>query len=522
MKKRPYWFMIVFSLVFILGNVACTLPATPIDPATTSQSLFGEPNAPETGGPDGTGEDNALGIPESKETENVRRDDRAFEQCEIDPTIGDFLYTKSEIGYNWVDATGGTWNDLSMNSYLPLDLPFNFPFYGETFSTIYVSIHGWMSFYNTEPTSPWVGMGSSSEDSWYAVAPYATPISWNSGNPGFYNLTLTSPNRFVVEYNNVYSQFMPDLPIGTYQAIFYENGTIDFNYDLVENEYGLPYSTGINHGAIYSNYVDHTFGSFPVDDVTLRFVPPERWVFITSAEMTASTDYTLTWVGHSNVTIDEYHVFVDYSYHASTTSEYMDLAVLSTGWNYIEVYMETGGHNYTVGMQLLVDIDTPIISIDYPPDSGNLYDAKVNWTAYDPTSYISYFDILIDGFYLKTVDGWTSETYVIIPNEMYHNITVVAYDVVGNFDWDFSIVWYNRTTAAAGFVVAHDEYTLWDVRDLYEGLGYLVDQISGTLSLSALNSYDAIFIGGGGMMWPEADLNVLTDFIDGGGKLVVS
>ncbi|MFX1368841.1 MAG: hypothetical protein ACFFAY_09605, partial [Promethearchaeota archaeon] len=521
MKKKPYLLLVTFSLIFILGNVVSIIPSIPTSPRNTSPAAPEGSNIDELIDIPWQVEDNKENDPESKETEDVQIREKQYQQSAVDPTSGSFAYDKTLISYNWVDASGGTWNDLSGASYLPILLPFVFPMYGENFSVAFVSRHGWLSFYNTQPDRPWVGLGSSNEDSWYAVGPFATPISWEYGDPGFFNLTQTSPSRVIFEYNNVYSDYWPNDMIGTFQVILYENGTIDFNYDFLQDT-GAPYSAGLNHGAISDNFVSHTFGSFPVIDVSIRFTPPEKWLFITSSEQSASTAYTLEWEGHSNVTIDRYHVFVNSTYYYGTTPlEYFLLPSLSTGWNWVEVYMETDGTNYTTGMQLLVDTDKPLISIEYPIDWGSLYDAKVNWTASDWTSNINYFEIIVDDVYLKTLGSSITETYLVLPNEEWHNITVVAYDLVGNYDWDNVTIWYNRTVPAAGFVRVHGQDDLWDVQNYYGNQGYAVEVISDSLTLSRLKDFDVIFIGGGGMDLPGSDQTIIMNYVDNGGKLVV-
>ncbi|TFG04943.1 hypothetical protein EU538_11830, partial [Candidatus Thorarchaeota archaeon] len=180
------------------------LPDVPMDTAASSSARSEESIAHNDGTSVRQVEDNTLDTFRSEGMGDVRPENQEFQPCEMDPTTGDFLYTKTEISYDWIDATGGTWNNMSEDSSIALDLPFSFPFYGENFSTVYVSRHGWMSFYNMFPDSDWVAIGSSDEEFWYAVAPYAIAISSWQGTPGVYNLSLTSPSRFVIEYNSVY------------------------------------------------------------------------------------------------------------------------------------------------------------------------------------------------------------------------------------------------------------------------------------------------------------------------------
>jgi hypothetical protein len=518
MKKKPYLLLAVFTFIFILSNFASSLPAIPMITGNPSDYTMENLGPPESVDSLQQFEDDNTGVQQSKGTVDTKTQ---FILSDIDPTYGDFDYNETVLPYNWEDTTGGTWNDLSINVSVMLELPFEFPFYGENFTNIYVSRHGWMSFYNTDPYYPWVGLGSSDESSWYAVAPFATPIDWQSGNPGVYNLTLTSPSRYVIEYNDVNSEYYQDELIGTFQVIFYDNGSIDFNYDWVQNTYSVPYSIGLNHGAIWSNYEQHSISSFPIDDLTLRFDPPKKWLYITSEDESTSTDYNLTWEGHSNETIVNYHVFLNFVWYGTTPLDFITMTGLPNGWNWIEVYMETGSMNYTTGAQVLIDTDDPAVTIAYPSDMGTLNDGKVNWTYSDPTSYVEYFEVYVNNSFYERVD-FNNYIYLVLENQRWYNVTVIAYDPLGHSGSDTVIFYYDRTVPAAGFITTHNENPMWDIRDLYSSRGYLTGLITDSLALDNLMLYDVIFIGDGGNSWPAPDITALEDFVNGGGKLVVS
>ncbi|KXH75882.1 MAG: hypothetical protein AM326_08380 [Candidatus Thorarchaeota archaeon SMTZ-45] len=309
--------------------------------------------------------------------------------------------------------------------------------------------------------------------------------------------------------------------IGTFQVIFYDNGSIDFNYDWVQNTYSFPYSIGLNHGAIWSNYEQPSVSPFPIDDLTLRFDPPKKWLFITSEDQSASTDYNLTWEGHSNETIVAYHVFLNFVWYATTPLDFMFMTGLPTGGNWIEVYMETGGMNYTTGTQVLVDIDDPTVTIAYPSDLGTLNDGKVNWTYSDLTSWVEYFEVYINNSFYERVDFY-NYIYLVLENQIWYNVTVVAYDPLGHSGSDTVTFYYDRTVPAAGFITTHYENPMWDIRDLYSSRGYLTGLITDSLTIDNLTLYDVIFIGDGGDSWPAPEITALEDFVNGGGKLVVS
>ncbi|MFX1483155.1 MAG: CARDB domain-containing protein [Promethearchaeota archaeon] len=518
MKKKLYLLLSVFVFIFILGNFVSSLPAIPRGTSNPSDSARENNGSPESIDIRQQVEDDNTGRLQSKRTVDTKRQ---FLPSGTIPTTGAFDYSTTTLPYNWEDATGGTWNDLSMSDSVMLTLPFEFPFYGMNFTNIFVSRHGWMSFYNPDPYESWIYPGSPEEYSWYAVAPYAAAIDWQSGNPGVYNLTLSSPSRYVIEYNNVMSQYYPNPLVGTFQVIFYDNGTIDFNYDLIENPYDFPYFIGLNHGAISSNYEQYSISSFPVDDLTLRFDPPKKWLLITSEDKSASTDYNLAWEGHSNETIVVYHVFLNSVWYGTTPLDFMAMTGLLTGGNWIEVYMETGGTNYTTGVSVLVDTDDPTVTIAYPSNMSTLNDGMVNWTFSDPTSYVEYFEVYVNNSFHERVDYY-NYVYLFLENQRWYNVTVVAYDPLGHSDSDTVTFYYDRTVPAAGFITTHNENPLWDIRELYSDRGYLTGPITDSLTLDNLTLYDVILIGDGGTSWPTSDITALQNFVDGGGKLVVS
>ncbi|KXH75881.1 MAG: hypothetical protein AM326_08375 [Candidatus Thorarchaeota archaeon SMTZ-45] len=157
MKKKLYLLLSVFAFIFILGNFASSLPAIPRSTSNPSDFATENLDSPESIDFRQQVEDDNIGKLQSKEPVDINSQ---FFPSATDPTAGDFDYSTMTLPYNWEDATGGTWNDLSVSETVMLTLPFVFPFYGENFTKIYVSRHGWMSFYNTYPSAPWVGIGS--------------------------------------------------------------------------------------------------------------------------------------------------------------------------------------------------------------------------------------------------------------------------------------------------------------------------------------------------------------------------
>lgn len=66
-----------------------------------------------------------------------------------DPDGFGYIYESSQeqdsVTYNWIDPTGGTPLSLADDAYAPITLPFDFPYYGQTLTTLNVCSNGFLS-----------------------------------------------------------------------------------------------------------------------------------------------------------------------------------------------------------------------------------------------------------------------------------------------------------------------------------------------------------------------------------------
>jgi hypothetical protein len=159
----------------------------------------------------------------------------------------DFGYTWDDsVAMNWIDATSGTKTGMSGSSNGqragPINLPFSFNYYENTYDSIYIAASGYLSF-EDEGTWPWQPNIPSPAQPNNIVAPYAAPFDLaNSGstNRVYYASGGTAPNRyFVVEWYKVefyYDEFY------TFEVILHENGDIVFQYQTMS--YGNGWACG--------------------------------------------------------------------------------------------------------------------------------------------------------------------------------------------------------------------------------------------------------------------------------------
>ena len=165
--------------------------------------------------------------------------------------------TSTPINYQMNSSSTSTWYDASTNgNFLPISgddvsgsvtLPFTFTFYNASFTQLYISSNGWLSFSNPSPTdygNPSFPTTSSSYS--YALAPFWYDLE-------IYNTTYfwSTPNFAVIEFVNpiYHSDFTT---VGTFEVVLFANGDIMFIYQNINSDYGA--TVGLNFGLDSSYY----------------------------------------------------------------------------------------------------------------------------------------------------------------------------------------------------------------------------------------------------------------------------
>ncbi|MBL7766274.1 MAG: choice-of-anchor J domain-containing protein [Chitinophagaceae bacterium] len=160
-------------------------------------------------------------------------------QLEVTSTVGCTNYLVNPITLAPTAPAGptnpGPAGDDIVTGAIPIGFPFNF--YGTTYTDIYISTNGFISFL--------AGQGSgccSGQLIPDAFAPNAVvAIDWmdlntnNGGNIDYYN--LTSPNRMVIRYNSVATYSATGVCDG--QIILYDNGKIEIHNNSITTTGGL-------------------------------------------------------------------------------------------------------------------------------------------------------------------------------------------------------------------------------------------------------------------------------------------
>jgi len=180
------------------------------------------------------------------------------------------------VVYDWVDITSGTSTDFNSiwNISERISLPFTFPYYENSYSHIYITAPGYLTF--TESVDPYGGI----LDGWSPhniIAPFWSffdySMSSSLGNV-YYQFFGTEPNRyFIAQWDQIQNS---NGDIFTFQAVLYENGDIKFQYHEIPTSKYYPASVGIEDskgldGLVYLN----ASNDYPSQEKAVYFTRPE-------------------------------------------------------------------------------------------------------------------------------------------------------------------------------------------------------------------------------------------------------
>lgn len=212
----------------VMATVSCDSPALTVQPATASFGTIGR----------GQVARNALvpfcvtvahDAPLSQTHRfrvNISYDTRT-ESRQRNFTIGDYASDPS-APFAWVNTSSGTVVSLGDDDNVAVSLPFSFPYYGNTYNTVYIVSNGYLALGGPEYSLSNVSIPDSAGPN-AIIAPF-----WDDLNPASvgivrHHLLGSAPNRFwVVEWNGVppYGQ----TGSRTFQVILAEDGRIKFQY----------------------------------------------------------------------------------------------------------------------------------------------------------------------------------------------------------------------------------------------------------------------------------------------------
>ncbi|MFW9970232.1 MAG: S8 family serine peptidase [Candidatus Odinarchaeota archaeon] len=173
--------------------------------------------------------------------------------------------------YTWVPTYAGAAYLYGGNFYINISLPFEFHFYDQTFSNVYVSSNGWLSFVNPTPSSMNnIPFPLSLPDYHYMIAPFWDDLL-TTGSTG-YVIVKSYPTLWVVEWENILHA-SNGATVGRFEVVLYKTGEIVFNYDYLDYTEG-GYTCGLNLGVDTRYYNSYQGLTNLTNDFSILFNPP--------------------------------------------------------------------------------------------------------------------------------------------------------------------------------------------------------------------------------------------------------
>jgi len=255
--------------------------------------------------------------------------------------------------YNWIDASGGTELLLSDDGYSTVSLPFEFQFYNDTFSTIYLGANGYLSFVDPSPSDYSNDLIPSGDlDNYYLIAPFWDDLQPASGG-GSGNIYVQSFGTYwVAEWLNI-NHYNGGL-VGSFEVILNETGEIIFNYDYID--YYSGYTCGLNLGVDTQYYNSYQGLDDLTDDFSIQFayeLPDHDLVVSLETPIMAEVGntYMIDATVSNNGLNDEYDVdlflYLDDVIVESTTISSLPVGVSET-INYLWTPTELGEYIFSV------------------------------------------------------------------------------------------------------------------------------------------------------------------------------
>ncbi len=237
----------MLAIVMLLVMTSASLTAPVIDDSSgRPRSAPVSPPGPRQGPEAGISKDPATGLYVATGLGSVQDQAQRMLADAGPVTIGG----PDDYGYRWDDGAPNSWIDASSGADTgvgnttqfsgPIGIGFPFKYYENTYSQVYVSRHGYLSFNNvalddSQSAIPNPGPPNN------VIAPHWVPVDRVIGYVRHF-AGGTAPNRwFAVEWNRVLSYSS----LYTFEVVLYENGDIVFQYGSMSQDYGACQASGI-------------------------------------------------------------------------------------------------------------------------------------------------------------------------------------------------------------------------------------------------------------------------------------
>ena len=246
--------------------------------------------------------------------------------------------SNNDYEYNWIDISEiGTIYNFPTNDQAGerIFIDFNFPFYGNTYSSLIINPNGWVGF--EDDSESWDNISIPSIDApRSAIMPLwddLNPINDNCNEYCSGNVyTHGNDERFVIWFDDVahwYTNFEDSYY--NFQVVIYSNGDIDINYNSLIGEYDATIGIQDASGSVG---IQVAFGSnFASDEKSLLFSRGLDWInFVgnTSGQLSYGETFTHNFnVGSSGLSAGDYFGYIKINSNGGTSSDLISLEVES-------------------------------------------------------------------------------------------------------------------------------------------------------------------------------------------------
>ena len=149
-------------------------------------------------------------------------------------------YESAGLTFNWIDISGtGSETSISdeINGNTAVNLPFSFPFYGDDFDEIYVSVNGFISFSEIPASGAPVNfpMPADLDNAMHKIAPFWNNLNAEDG--AVYTHHDADSGFFIVQWDNLrLNNSDPEDGTFTFQLLLHESGNITFQYQQMSGD----------------------------------------------------------------------------------------------------------------------------------------------------------------------------------------------------------------------------------------------------------------------------------------------
>ncbi len=456
------------------------------------------------------------------------------------PAIPDYALVSSS--YEWIDTSiNPILNQGQEPYYEEIDLSFAFEFYGISFSSVYVSQNGYLSFKDSNPTESWGNQfPTSGYDMSYIIAPFMEGFLYG-GSLGTVSALNASGSCIISWENMEYNGYEV-----SFQVILYEDGSIKFQYDNIgyisyEVKVGLNLGDNI-HGESYTGLTTQT------NDFAFKYVP---YMENTIPTMTLPADisyysndgqvHTLSWtIIDPDVLSPVYQIIVDgevavngASWLSGVTIDF-DVSGWEGGPHTVIIFVEDGyGGLILDQVSIFVEEIPEILSPgDLEFQEGTSQPQILTWEILDDTLSNPTYNISVDGVLMVENEPWPGDNSISYDVSSFsagnYVVELVVDDGKGNTDIDTVVVSVNSAPIiTTPEDIAYYEGTsdsniiIWTITDVSVNNPTYTIEVDGEIvveNIPWISDQDIQFDVSG---WEMGNYTVKITAIDGNGGVVV-